>query len=119
MSRKKGMTKRQREIIEGMGWTISDTTFGVKTGYELSQDSPAGEDFSFAVEAETPDELVESVQEYALDFDPDDHIEMWVEARRSGRGGIPPIRQLVKDADDIDEMLSALAEALSQDRLKR
>jgi len=118
MGRVKGMTKRQRRIIESYGWEITDCSFGVKKGYELSQYSPAGEDFSFDVEAESPDELVESVMRYATDFDPDEHAEMWIEARRYGRGGIPSIRQLIQDADDLEEMLNALAEGLAQNKIK-
>jgi len=37
---------------------------------------------------------------------------MWVEAKHNGREGIPSIRELVEDADEIDKMLDALADAL-------
>lgn len=37
---------------------------------------------------------------------------MWVEARRNKVAGVPSIKELVKDAEDIDAMLKELAEAL-------
>jgi hypothetical protein len=37
---------------------------------------------------------------------------MWISARHSGTRGVPSIRELVKDAEDIDAMLKELAEAL-------
>ena len=47
-----------------------------------------------------------------------EHIEMWAEARRSGTRGVPSIKELVKDAEDIDAMLKKLAEALSAAELE-
>ena len=76
---------------------------------ELEKYSPAGEDFGIAVSAEN---FVEEIKEYAADFSPDEHIEMWVLARKNGVTGVPSIRILVQDADAIDEMLQELAQAL-------
>ena len=72
---------------------------------------PAGEDFIVAVDAEN---FVENVKKYAADFDPDEHIEMWVMARHNGAKGVPSIRELVHDAEDIDKMLQELAAALQE-----
>lgn len=105
------MKKKHRKIIEAQGWTIEDCEWGDGTkGYELFQNSPAGEDFSFSIEA---DDVPYNVMEYYLDFDPDEHIEMWIEARHSGVGGIPSTRELVNDAEAIEEMLRKLACALA------
>lgn len=54
------------------------------------------------------------------DDDPyeEEHIEMWVEARRHGTSGVPSIRELVKDAEAIDAMLKELAEALFKAELE-
>ena len=41
---------------------------------------------------------------------------MWVSARHTV-SGVPPIKELVKDAEDIDKMLKELAEALFQAEL--
>ena len=69
------------------------------------------EDFSICVGVEN---LPAEVREYAAGFDIDEHIEMWIEARRNGTSGVPSTRELVKDAEDIDKMLQELAAALSR-----
>ena len=51
--------------------------------------------------------------EYAAGFDVDEHIEMWIEAKRSGTNGVPSARELVHDAEAIDKMLDELADALA------
>lgn len=109
------MTDRQREIIEGLDWTIHDVTFsGNVPGYELQKYSPAGEDFIFSVEA---DNLVDNVKAYAAGFDLDEHIAMWIEVRQNKVRAVPSPRELVEDAYAIDAMLKELAEALFADEL--
>jgi hypothetical protein len=95
-------------VCENRDWTITDTGDG---RLELGKYSPAGEDFSFIVDKE---DFIESVKEYAASFDIDEHIEMWIRARKSGVGGVPSTRELVKDAEDIDKMLRDLAAGLWQ-----
>ena len=111
------MTEKQREIIEGLYWTIHECQLcdGEK-GYELEKYSPAGEDFIFTAE---DSRLAESIREYAADFDPDEHAEMWVRARYEGKDQtIPSIRELIEDADAINLMLQELAAALSKDEME-
>lgn len=78
---------------------------------EFEKYSPAGEDFFLTITGNDEDEVVEKVREYAYDYDPDEHAEMWVESR--GKRGVPDsIRTLIDDADAIKEMLFELAEEL-------
>lgn len=78
---------------------------------EFEKYSPAGEDFIFTITGNDEARVVEQVREYAYDFDPDEHAEMWVESR--GKRGVPDsIRTLIDDADAIKEMVSELADAL-------
>lgn len=100
------MNEKYREICERLDWSVHEDGDG---NIELEKYSPAGEDFSICVGAEN---FVDNVKEYAASFDQDEHIEMWISARRSGAGGVPSARELVKDAEDIDAMLKELAEAL-------
>lgn len=97
------MTQRERDICESMGWTVSPDD----TCVDLQKFSPAGEDFIFTVTE--PDNFTEGVRAYADDFDIDEHIAMWIMARQNGGVGIPSVRDLVKDAEDIDAMLGELA----------
>lgn len=92
------------EIAESLGWNVSVSG----NEYEFSKYSPAGEDFSFSVEGTDANEVVLEIEDYANDFDPEDHIEMWVNAKQSGTKGVPSIKELVEDADAIKEMLEEL-----------
>lgn len=101
------MDQRLIDKCEALGWFVRyDDEFT-----ELYQESPAGEDFGFEVGTEN---FVENVKQYAADFDPDEHIAMWIEAKGSGTSGVPSTRELVHDAEDIDEMLQNLAIALCE-----
>lgn len=100
------MNERYREICEGLGWSYTD---GGDGNIELVKHSPAGEEFVIVIGERN---FVENVKEYAAHFDQEEHIEMWVEARRNKVSGVPSIKELVEDAEAIDRMLKELAEAL-------
>lgn len=95
-------------ICERLDWTVCEYQNG---DVDLAKYSPAGEDFIFGVSSKN---FVDDVKSYAAGFDQDEHIEMWIEARKNGTKGIPSIRELVKDAEDIDRMLQELAAALAE-----
>lgn len=91
------------DILEKREWSVSGYTDDGRV--ELEWWSPAGEDFLVCVDVENfPDEILN----YSDDFDPDEHIEMWVEARANGRQDVPGARRLAKDAEDIAKELDAL-----------
>ena len=54
---------------------------------EFEKYSPAGEDFIFTITGNDEARVAEQVREYAYDFDPDEHAEMWVESRGKRGGG--------------------------------
>ena len=86
------------DVIESLGWNIVGDPNGA--GVDIQQKSPAGEDFSFY--ADTAD-FPAGVLEYARNFDPDEHVELWIGHR--GDGGCPStIRELVDDAEAIKKM---------------
>jgi hypothetical protein len=99
------LTTKHMEICEALGWALH-----LSEDVGLGQYSPAGEDFIFYVSIEN---FVDDVAKYAANFDVDDHIEMWLEAKRNGVSGVPSARVLVEDAYAIDEMLHELASALA------
>lgn len=103
-----------RTYLDEKGWSIYDCVFGPDScpGWELSKYSPAGEDFSFAVEHNNNvEEAIEEIKRYAYDFDVDEHVEMWVSAR-GNVSGVPDVSTLVEDAKAIQEMLDELAEGV-------
>lgn len=68
--------------------------------------SPAGEDMYFTVDIEN---FAHNIYEEYDNFDIDEHIEMWIEARKSGVSGVPSIRRLCQDAEDISDFLENFA----------
>lgn len=83
------------DILEKREWSVSGYTDDGRV--ELEWWSPAGEDFLVCVNVENfPDEILN----YSDDFDPDEHIEMWVVARANGRQDVPCARRIAKDAED-------------------
>lgn len=104
------LTKEQQaylDICEKNGWSYD--FFAETNEVELSQSSPAGEDFSFIVSLE---DLPEKVHSFIFNFDVDEHVEMWIEAKREGVSGVPTTRELVDDAEAIEQMLEELSRAL-------
>lgn len=55
-----------------------------------------------------------SLESYYEDFDIDEHIEMWVEAKKNGVSGVPSIRVLVDDAREMDAMILKLSQTLRE-----
>lgn len=101
------LEKKYLDVLGRQEWSISSYTDDGRV--ELEKISPAGEDFSMCVNVKN---FPEAVMEYYESFDVDDHIEMWVKARKNGVSGVPPTRTLVADAEAIDDMLEHLAYAL-------
>lgn len=94
-------------VLESKDWVVD--VWSEKEGVELRTITPAGEDFGIFIEAEN---FPEKVADYAEDFDTEEHVEMWINARRNGYSGVPSIRELVDDADAIKAMLQDLATEL-------
>ena len=96
------------EAVEALGWNVSESEDYITFG----NCSPAGEDLC----EEYPKD--EDILDWALDlangFDADEHIEMWISARRSGVSGVPSTRELVEDADEIQKMYNALCDAIRE-----
>jgi len=99
------------EVAEASDWSCHCDQEGV----EFSKYSPAGEDFSFYVRAKTGEDILIAVQWYARCFDADEHAAEWIVAKQNGSTtGIPDIRTLIKDADDIQTMLDELVSELEE-----
>ena len=102
--------KGYRDVIENLGWNI----YEYENNVELEIYTDAGEDFIFSASNEN---FFQDIWDYAFEyFDPDEHVEMWIEAKRNGRRNVPSIRKLVEDADWIEKSLEKLADALNDVR---
>ena len=105
------------EKAEELGWWWTawiEESQDNRTYVEIGQHSPAGEDFSMIIDFEAVDQsdsFLDNLESYYEDFDVDEHIEMWVNAR-GDVSGIPSVRELAKDAEDIDAMILELFQTL-------
>lgn len=97
------------EICENLDWSVWEGDEAI----ELRKYSPAGEDFSFIIDGTA--DLVEEVKKYAADFDVDEHVTLWLNAKREGISGVPSVIELVDDASAIDQMIRELAIKLQQE----
>lgn len=98
---------------ESLDWAVTDLCFGddiaqFEFRLEFQKYSPAGEDFSFTAESDSPEGIVEEIETCYADFDAEEHVEMWIGGR-----GAPSIKILVDDADAIQDMLQELAEEVT------
>ena len=99
-----------REACEALDWVCrvyGEYNESQKNRYvELENWPPAGEDLVITLGFDT---FVEDLNAYAEAFDPDEHITMWVMAKAGGGEGVPSVRRLAVDAEDIEDMLDQLA----------
>lgn len=105
------MTTYERMLnkAEELGWSHWEDESG---GVELGKYSQAGEDFLFYVYSKK--NLAEEVREFADDFNIEEHVHGLLDAKDRGFAGVPDIKTLVEDADNIQEMLDELADALEE-----
>ena len=96
------------EAVEALGWTVHESEDYV----EFCNCSPAGEDL--CEEYAKDEDILDWALDIARNFDADEHIEMWVDAKRSGVSGVPSTRELVEDADEIQKMYDALCDAIRE-----
>lgn len=101
----KNEIQKIRRVANKLEWTVHKSGEDI----EISKYSNAGEDFVFYVKKP----YIKNIKEYADDFDVDEHVEMWLEAKQTGRPlGIPSARELVHDAEEIKADLEHFAELL-------
>lgn len=104
-------TKRFREIAEGLGWSVTIDGNDV----ELSQHSPAGQDFSFSIRKDR--NYIEQVYESYDGYDPSEETMLWVDSSGHGKNGAPyDLLDVLLDMKAIEKMLETLYMALLNDK---
>ena len=96
------------EAVEALGWKVSESEDFV----EFSNCSPAGEDL--CEEYAKDEDILDWALDLAAGFDQEEHVEMWIKAKRNGVSGVPSIRDLVEDADKIQDMYNDLCDAIRE-----
>lgn len=103
------MTEKLKELLiskaEELGWRVVIS----ESGWEFQKYSPAGEDFWVCVDGK---DVVDELLDWYEGFDTEDHVMMHMEGKKCGVAGIPSLKELVKDADEIDKMVEELYDAL-------
>lgn len=94
--------KKVKHVLESRGWCFTETPASL----EIAKHSPAGEDFTFTVD-NSPSTLIGQIVKYVDEFDAEGHATFWV-TEGSGMSGVPSLRVLLQDADDIQSMLNDL-----------
>ena len=101
--------KQLVDICDKEGWLVypSDNTI------DLRKSSPAGEDFGFSIDKDK--DYIEQIEQYADDFDPQEHAESWIQLSKQEKEqmGVPSTFTLVDDAKDIQKMLFDLVNAVN------
>ena len=105
--------KKIEDVAEELGWSVDWQTQEYPKGkteklVEFSQESPAGEDFSFCVFYDTLYDIAHEIYTWWQDFDIEEHVKMWLDAKSNGVGGVPDVVTLVEDAKEIEDMCKQL-----------
>ena len=114
------LTDAERDAIEKLDWDIVEINRQMGSWYvEIENFSPAGEDLCETIWIEDGETLAQAALRWADSFDVDEHVELWLGSR--GENGVPATaRELVEDAEAIQEMFDNLAKAIElADRPKR
>ena len=106
------MNNKFVDICEQLGWNVIKYDKEI----ELAQYSPAGEDFSFILVCDPNDaeEIISELQDYYESFDPEEHVVEWIDAKKNGVSGVPDLRTLLDDAEQIDDMIRELVVVLEE-----
>ena len=86
---------------------------GVDHYIDFERRTPEGEDFVFTTFYAKPDDLPREIMSYADDFDLNDHVLRWLEAKRNGDSSVPNVVELVDDGRWIQSEIKTLAEELN------
>ena len=100
------MKKELRKAIEECGWTVnSDTSITIFT------DTTGRE---YTIECNKPKELIDTIKNQYEGYDVDEEVGLYLEAKKNGFQGVPSARILVKDCEEIEELLEKLYEAVAK-----
>ena len=117
------INKKLVEVIEKAGIRICESSYcefyqdknNVYTELEFTSD--LGEDVIVTIwHNNTDDSFIKALEDYAFDFDPEEHATMWWNCKDTVSGVPHSLRALLNDADGIAETLDNLVMALHKER---
>lgn len=102
--------------MEGLGWEVDfrvDNDNDVKE-LELSNYSNLGEYLVYTINGTTPKELAIEIMDIYANFDVGEHVESWVNLKMEGVKGVPSVKELIEDAQEIAKMLKELSDTVRE-----
>jgi hypothetical protein len=110
------MLNKMFEKMQELDWTfeIPEIEEGTEVEFDIENYSPEGENLVETICFDgTPEGLIKELIKHTESFDVDDHVELWISGR--GKNGVPnTVRELVEDAEAIQEKLNDLYEAVKE-----
>lgn len=97
------IAKKYIDAIESLDWTFRNDGKNV----ELEKFSPYGEDFIMTLPTKN---FIKELLD--CKFDEEEHVMMWMEAKKNKVRGVPPMRTLVDDAEAITDMIEELQDKI-------
>ena len=95
--------KRFQKIAESLGWRVMIS----ESDIELSQYSPAGQDFSFSIDKNS--NYLHQVYDYYNSYDPSAETMLWVDSEGHGKNGAPyNLEDVLNDMKAVEKMLETL-----------
>ena len=97
--------------IEDLGW---GTEKEGDSEYRLCKSSPAGQDFSIAVEGSSIEELIDNIYEAYVDFDVSYETYLWLDNTGHGTNGAPyHMKDVLEDMEACRQMIVDLYSKLA------
>ena len=97
---------RMNDALEPIDVHVEQESTGC---YDVSFYTDAGEDFHTSVRANSAEEFADAMCDECNNFNAEEHVTMWLEAKQNGTSGVPDVVTLVHDAEAIEELLEDIA----------
>lgn len=96
--------------IESFGWSVTKED---DNQYFFSKFSPAGQDFSINVEAESAEDLIDNIYEAYENFDVSEATYLWLDNTGHGVKGAPhEMKDVLADMEACEQMILELHKKL-------
>lgn len=116
--RMKNFFKQVEKIAEWVGWTVINASDDLESlDLQFSKYTSRGQDFSFSVDCEDDDaeSLIDEIDAYYKDYDPEEEAALWLDKNGHGKRGAPyHMKDVLADMEECEENLEELVIALKE-----
>jgi hypothetical protein len=104
---KKSIVKQIIKAAESLDWSVTESKDG---DIEFGKFSPAGQDFSINISANSLEDLADQIYDRYENFDCSEEAYIWLDNTGHGKNGAPyDMKDLYEDMEACQEMLGDLA----------